>query len=148
MMETLFRGKRMDNNEWVEGWLVAIPTDKDWADSQCYIVTEIDFRDTIYDIHRYAYEVFPDTVGQYAGIMIDDERIFEDDIIRLYSSDDFRFVVQLGLYDKTVGFAGFHGVGFYCECVGNEDFILPLGTLWTSDMEKMGNIHDNPELLE
>lgn len=139
MMETLFRGKRTDNNEWVEGCYFY--RDYLWHDEEVrrHYILPLNYGD--------AYVVDPDTVGQYTGIMIDGERIYEDDIIKLYSSFDFRFLVQFGEYNKNIGFSNFNGIGFYCERIGSEDFVVPLGTLWTSSMEKIGNIHDNPELL-
>ena len=135
MMETLFRGKRMDNDEWIEGCYFY----RDDEGARWHYILPSDSND--------AHLVDPNTVGQYTGIIVNDERIFEDDIIKLYSSYDFRFIVQFGEYDKRVGFTSFNGIGFYCERIGNDDFVVPLGTLWTSSMEKIGNIHDNSELL-
>ena len=140
MMETLFRGKSIDEQNWVEGFYFY--QNYYWRGEHIreHYILPVGCGD--------ACRVNPYTVGQYTGITINDERIFEDDIITMYSSDDIRFIICLGEYDKTVGFAHFSGVGFYCERVGDEDFIQPFGKTYFSDITKVGNIHDNPELLD
>lgn len=68
MREILFRGKRVDNREWVEGFFW-----KDiWGDGEsCYIH---------YDTEDY--EVDSTTVGQYANVQAKNgEKIFEGDIV-------------------------------------------------------------------
>lgn len=140
MMETLFRGKKVDGTGWVEGFYFY--QDYYWRGEHIreHYILPVGCGD--------ACRVDPYTVGQYTGITINDERIYEDDVITLYSSYDYRFVVRLGEYSKSVGFTHFSGVGFYCERVGDEDFIQHFGMTPFSDMVKVGNIHDNPELLD
>lgn len=125
MREILFRGKRIDNGEWVEGNLF-IP-DK---------VTRLDVPTEILvgtNVVRISYEVDPSTVGQYTGLTDKNgKKIFEGDRIEIR------------------GYV-------YCCCwdEGNLEFMLinkkesfGMGYAASSRMNVIGNVHDNPELLE
>lgn len=147
--EILFRGKRLDNGEWVYGY---------------YCKTE--FRSTIIPsmgIDRNGImhiEVDPDTIGQFIG-MTDKmgKRIFDGDILMVKNEDVFAeaFVVRYGHcggiqnVDHEVGY-----VGFYVEPVGiGAAVLLEFGIrtdilYWMNEyeMEVVGNAFENPELLE
>ena len=82
-------------------------------------------------------EVYPKTVGEFTGFKdFDDKKIFEGDIVKC----DDGLIENIGYIDDYEG----------CWCV----FSLgkPVATLrWFMHKEKVtviGNIHDNPELLE
>lgn len=80
--------------------------------------------------------VHPDTVGQFTGITDKNgKKIFEHDIVR-FSNGVFVVV----FYDCRMGF-GFSGL-FGRGCVPGFGM-----TAW-EHIEIIGNIHDNPELLE
>lgn len=126
MRDILFRGKRLDNGEWVEGDLAhcnEIGTKREmiciWYTDSNGLLCEA--------------EVDPSTVGQYTGLTdMQDVKIFEGDIVQ--------FGGEYGKIEYSETEAMFQVV-FYGWLT---DFDHLRGTV--VDIE--GNIHDNPELLE
>ncbi|MDT1946062.1 hypothetical protein CKN99_06005 [Carnobacterium maltaromaticum] len=107
-----------------------------------------------------------ETVSQYTGIKgINDVEIYGNDITKLVLPDgEVRyFVVKSGAIERWVhlqegfrsGFYRIHTIGIYFEWIDSEGEIHKLlacvdenGVSDASKMEVVGNIHDNPELLE
>ena len=150
MREILFRGKRLDNGEWVEGWYQPETTIKHWNGSQetvgvtsAYKVEEGFLEDTLVD---------PPTVGQYTGLTDKNgKRIFEGDMIKPFDDEVGKMVVEfhhgqflLCLYGERGYMAeyGWEEEGNY-GCFEAE----PLSS-YGDDIEVIGNIHDNPEMLK
>ena len=163
MREILFRGRREDNDEWAEGYLVEatnVITDKK--------ATFIFEQDATYFTHgefALSFEVKPETVGQFTGLTDENGKmIFEGDIIR---------------------YANFYDYNCYLESIDNPEAYdgIDLGNIWTVDKvvygindgypafdlnkndfecnglcelkesqqffyEVIGNIYDNKEILE
>lgn len=123
----LFRGKRICNGKWMEGYLLRL------ADGTCLICQ------AGYRINRY--KVNPDTVGKCTGLRDKNGKlIFEGDILRL-GGRDLPHWIKKGQKCKVEYNAG----GFVPLC----DYDSDCGDhVAAGDCEIIGNIHDNPELLE
>lgn len=130
MREILFRGKRTINGDWVEGNLF-IPDLPNTA-TQILIGT---------NIYRIPYDVIPSTVGQYTGLTDKNgKKIFEGDILK--------FCTEL----KEICFVDY-GKGKYILRQLKKDKHLSwqsidIFELFDLECKVIGNIHDNPELLE
>lgn len=129
MREILFRGKRVDNDEWVQGYIV-----KMWG--VLHIIDK--------DDENTAYEIKPETIGQFTGLTDKNgKRIFEGDIVNYKdcpASDYYRetIIVNRGVIEFSDG-------AFYVterETVEMDDLIYN-GTM---NCEVIGNIYDNPNL--
>ena len=130
MREILFRGKRDENDEWVFGDLIHEP----WA--SCIQVTEQVIENNNIDIFkRTKYSVHKETVGQYTGLTDKNgEMILEGDVLRLDGEDRF-FVLEY--QDYTARFV-----------MSGDSMVIDFDNFWNYDVEVIGNIHDNPEILE
>lgn len=125
MREIIFRGKRLDNGEWVEGNLF-LP-DKPDTPTQICIGT---------NVVRISYDVDPSTIGQYTGLTDKNgKKIFEGDIVK--GKDNLeRNLAASGYIDHENG--SFVIVGEFMTHYRWLDY----------ELEVIGNIHDNPELLK
>ncbi|MHA7963549.1 YopX family protein [Paenibacillus sp. CAU 1782] len=125
MTQRPYRGRRIDNGEWVEGWLVVGTENKAY-----YIFTTDEIAQWLVD---------PSTVGQYTGI----KNFYEGDIsppaqrtrgevtIICYDSQQAQYkAVPLSLFHANAGNGGWTGFSL------------------SSFSEVIGNRWDNPELLE
>ena len=139
MREILFRGKRVDNGEWVYGDIIHRRYYKNTD------VVVIRTEDSGFDNYS-DYEVDPDTVGQYTGLTDKNGRkIFEGDIIHLEYSQVFFGGEYFGEYTAEVSYK--EGC-FITDGINNGDEIeTPLSGFDNDELEIIGNIHDNPELL-
>lgn len=73
MSNVIFRGKRIDNGEWIEGSVVKDPSifGKTW-------IVEV-INENIVNWHR----IYPGTRGQFTGLTdINGKKIFEDDVVK------------------------------------------------------------------
>ena len=106
-----------------------------------YLADE-DYINDINSIDLSSKQVNPETIGQFSLFYDKNgKEIYEDDILKFYHNNK-EFVCVVGWNNK---------VGAWCIRLKYEAIlgIRPLGE-WLCDylMEKNGNIHDNPELLE
>lgn len=137
MRDIIFKAKRVDNGEWIEGgyaehdgksfiviWTRYIPDTRDWdtveyyENNPCYNSALI--------------EVIPETVCQYTGLKDENgNKVFENDILNV-------------IYSDPQG-----------ECHNTENYLLDdlrtdyiLGWLcYANELKIVGNKFDNPELL-
>ena len=142
--EILFRGKRVDNGEWVEGFYVNVPEHyKPEMSGKSYIVS---INNGLF------FEVVPETVGQFTGLADKNgKKIFEGDIVKYNLWDDkFDYCeVKFGyFYAAMDSYNGGPALGFYLADInGKADDIGFFENLYKF-VEVIGNIHYNPELLE
>ena len=129
MREILFRGKRLDNGAWETGSLVIVRMD--CHDAQYYIADKMT---------GYHTPVDPSTVGQYTGLKDKNgKRIFEGDVAKVLQGKD-----------KDIAYVGFENGAFMLYPKTGNIYERTLWSYWYNDwdVEIIGNITDNPELLE
>ena len=132
--EVIFRGKRADNGEWIEGSLLGI----DWCDKPSTYSIAPNTPVSVF------YSVIPETVGQYTGLTDKNgKRIFEGDICRFKRFNDVH-IGKIVFNATTASFVMWYQpiVGAYGE-KATQKMLLSV----CDDIEVIGNIHDNPELL-
>ena len=154
MREILFRGKRVDDGEWVVGSF-AVASGRINHGKSYILATTSDFSygDNGSRIRIGCWsEVDPDTVGQWTGLTDrHGVQVFEEDIV---VSDEMQAVVKFGRCggvkntEHEVGYMGFYldSLDEKCKRYGLRDDIV----YWHEEygLEVIGNIHDNPELLK
>lgn len=120
-----FRGKRIDNGEWVHGSL-------DLTDNSAAI--SWDRIDNDGDIVPWFANVDPDTVGQFTGLHDKNgKEIYEGDILDFPEDKDF-------LPETVIFNEG-------CFMVEGDYSTIAMNTIDTEYRTIISNIHDNPELL-
>lgn len=138
MREILFRGKRMDDGAWVYGYLVRHKSGK--------LVYIYQAKENWFDVEMVA----PKTVGQFTGLTKNGKKIFEGDIVRYVNPEEDSISGRVVYGEHS--YSGTHEVGFYVEWQRPEWAMWLRDDLgfWTNfrEIEVIGNIHDNPELLE
>lgn len=127
MREIKFRGKRLDNGEWIEGDLLRM--NDHWFIFPDPAPEGID-----------KYEVDPATVGEYTGLKDrNGKEVYEGDVMKIPETDFNAEIIGRVLFDDDAY------------------YIIPLrgGHLWglhwslrKHDAKIIGNIHDNLELLK
>lgn len=153
MREILFRGKRVDNGEWVGGLPIKTYDTEIGKNSADYanpvpvvlmasgrIVLECGCDDVpFFNIDEYPI-VNPETVGQYTGLTDKKgTRIFEGDVLSGHLDD--LFPKEESRYEVVWYDYGWH--------IKSSDGIFDTMEQNWVDMffEVIGNIHDNPELM-
>ena len=150
MREILFRGKRTDNGEWIEGFYSAEEYDP--------YIEKIEYIPRIQIIGKCVnLGVIPETVGQYTGLTDKNGvRIFEGDILRGFEypfcsniNGEFNYFAEIVWFDDSSAFGIYtfknpkSNVRGISE--GNTDYLEYFNV---DKWEIIGNIHDNPELME
>ena len=148
MREIHFRGKRLDNGKWVQGFLVI------WGNDY-YIAPDINAYTSMGGrgkgrcmMFGHYYQILPETVGQYIGLTDKNgKKIFEGDILKIIHKYQSPFDDDTKEYtDITTDVVFFDDEGL-CFSYGKSPFLCVVDNV-TAEYEVVGNIHDNPELLE
>lgn len=136
MREIIFRGKRLDNGEWVEGDLIASKFISPDRNGELYINGK--YVDGMVWGEGCFYSIGLSTVGQYTGLKDKHgKKIFEGDILLL---DDIKGIVN-------------YGTGCFCVKLPSPDYLYrnnPAIDMVLNEypgLEIIGNAHDNPELI-
>lgn len=148
MREILFRGKRNDTGEWIFGSIVH---QTDYYGDKCdrWFILEGNYTND-YDID-YPIEVQKETVGQFTGLLDKNgTKIFEGDVLDMSIIGPDHSLNAVSIEHGAVGFFPLHP-----EEEAEED--RRWRSFWKDDEQEfwsdeyftvIGNIHDNPELLE
>lgn len=156
LREISFRGKRLDNGEWVEGGCF-------FHYGECRIVAEGTVND--YIIH---YPVDPSTVCQFTGLLDKNgKRIFEGDVVRqtfektnVIVSSDCGGDEYGEVYGEDTGVVAIIPSKGACiknpvihrevngEITQHNERVKMYKNICSRRCEVIGTIHDNPELLE
>ena len=145
--EIKFRGKRIDNGEWVYGNLIY--SSDACKEYETLIIPQkdadgftTDYASNGENKESYGFDnwfcVIPETVGQYTGLKDKNgKEIYEGDIVeKTYYS--YHQPECSELFEIK-----YEGLGFYFEHIKGNAFYLP----FTEDIEIIGNIYENPELI-
>lgn len=136
--EILFRGKRLDNGEWIRGSIICSAKNERAfilpSNTEAFVPAD---KNVICSCH--CYEVDPDTVCQYIGLTDKNgHKFFENDI------------VKNTLFGKNAMAICFVECAF-CLVNAKREFLADIHYLHhagVNDTKIVGNVFDNPDLLK
>lgn len=140
MREIIFRGKRLDNGEWVDGYLYITHTGA--CEIGCYNAET--------NIERLTFDVNPSTVGQYTGMKgKNGKRIFEGDILHIAKiADGLGGYYQPPLDYPVNVVVKWDLCAWMWETLCEDKRYIGFPDAWCHyECDVIGNITDNPELL-
>lgn len=139
MREILFRGKRVDNGEWIYGYLARFRNFRNKIYTS--IIQINDFETQECNIQDNSC-VFTETVGQFTGLTDKNgKKIFEGDVVEFTD----KYTQQKGRAE--IVFEAFKWKYSGCYYGGNPTVWLCIDDK-SVEFEIIGNIHDTPELVE
>lgn len=135
MREILFRGKRVDNGEWVYGYYICKQDPLPPRIDTNIIVTFDENSMSVWN------KVDPETIGQYTGLKdINENKVFEGDIME-FDAYGIHYCGVVTIISANACIlcgekAAPKAAPFLDHAIGRYEATV------------IGNIHDNPELLE
>lgn len=142
MREILFKAKRIDNGEWVEGYYLRDQYHRGGKDIIFYRKDSDWF--TVY-----ADTIDPETLCQFTGLCDKNgNKIWENDIIK-YHFGEIYAPIKYGCYQNCFDSQKTKHIGFYVDYSDDKCLRKDLG-YWINMVDTMpvGNIFDNKELLQ
>lgn len=142
MREILFKAKQIDNGEWIEGSLIDLDIDSGY----CYIVQQYkkaSILPIIFLITDRMKLVDPETLCQFTGLCDKNgKKIWENDIVLVIYEN--RYYEKKKLSTGRIVFI--RGAWYIGGKVWNELYAIDEDAIF--QVEIVGNIFDNPELLQ
>lgn len=135
MREILFRGKRVDNDEWIEGYYLKN------GNTDCFV----EYSDVVTPVP--IIPVVSETVGQYTNMLDKNgKKIFEGDILEVDVFKNLNRYKAVWTVEYKERFSQGNGYYFYGK---NRRFNTRAtqSTIINTHATVIGNIYDNPELL-
>ena len=144
MREILFRAKRIDNGEWVEGYYIyhikrtICPIgDSVKPEDEQHVIMQDGFSDWNMPRNTVVFDIDPENVCQYTGLLDKNgKRIWENDIVRIENS-----------MDEGIGNIKFCGGMWYADGKPNNS-LYDIVEYDEADVEVIGNIFDNTEPMK
>ena len=143
MREILFKAKRTDNGEWIEGYYIyhirrtICPFgDSVKPEDEQHVIMQDGFSDWNMPRDTVFFNIDPKTICQYTGLKDKNgNRIWENDIVRIENS-----------MDEGIGNVEFYGGMWYVDGEPKNN-LYDIVEYDDGEVEVIGNIFDNPELL-
>ena len=163
MREIIFKAKRKDNGEWVEGYYIyhikrticPLGEDSVKPEDEQHVIMRDGFSDWNMPRNTVVYEINPDTLCQYTGLTDKNgKKIWENDILRGYQYP-YRSGGNDNYFAEVTWFENCQAFGIYTFknpksnvrgiSEGNTELMESLNS---EDWEVIGNVFDNADLLE
>lgn len=162
MREILFKAKRLDNGEWVEGYYIyhikrtICPFgDSVKPEDEQHVIMQDGFSDWNMPRNTVVYEIDPDTLCQFTGLTDKNgKKIWENDILRGYqypyrSDGNDNYFAEVTWFENCPAFGIYTFKNPKSNVCGISEGNTEFMENWNSeDWEVIGNIFDNAELLE